>query len=448
MKHAWVVSILGACLVAPITLAETVDIKLWMRSDKALKEMGPTVVRAAESLNKSLESDGDDRRLNVNIHYNRSKGWDEDVLQYLRSDSVNRGADIYVGAHEWLASLAESGSAMALDKEIKKHPELFGDMVDWVWPTVTYQEQLWGVPFLPEARMVFFNKQMLRDIGKSEVFIASLPSKVDSGEFTLYDLSALTKEVMDAGKAKYGVLHRPNTGPDFLMNMRSFGFQAQDEASGKLMVNQRALEDFLSWIDSNAKGNITPKNNTSMSWDVVHRAFGEGEAFAKIHGIWGVPQMIKLGISEDNEESYYSNVGWMNIPSAVKGEKPFNMSHPLTMSVNPKTDDKELAVRLIGEILKAENYTPMATGAGYLAIHKQEQQSEAYQKAWISRNGSELLENSEVLAMPIHPALAKYNDILFRGIQGVETGRLSAKDATKFVVDRMNTEMSEDVIIK
>lgn len=448
MKHSLIASILGTCLLAPSVLAETIDLKLWMRSDKYLSEMEPTVVRAAESLNKALESAGDDRRLNVEIHYNRSKGWDEDVLQYLRSDSVNRGADIYVGAHEWLASLADSGAAIALDKQIEQHPELFGDMVDWVWPTVTYQQQRWGIPFLPEARMVFFNKQMLRDIGKSDEFIDALPSKVDAGEFTIYDLSALTKEVMEAGKAKYGVLHRPNTGPDFLMNMRSFGYQAQDDETGKLVVNKQALEAFLSWIDSNAQDNITPKNNTSMSWDVVHRAFGEGEAFAKIHGIWGVPQMISMGISEDSEESYFSNVGWMNIPSAIEGERPFNMSHPLTMSVSPKTDDKELAVRLIGEILKAENYTPMATGAGYLAIHKEEQKSEAYQQAWISRNGSELLENSEVLAMPIHPSLAKYNDILFRGIQGVETGRLNAKDATKFVVDRMNTEMSEDVIIK
>ncbi|MGV2986748.1 extracellular solute-binding protein [Vibrio sp. E150_011] len=448
MKHSLIASFLGACLLTPSVLADTIDLKVWMRSDKYLTEMEPTVIKAAEQLNQQLESAGDDRRLKVEVHYNRSKGWDEDVLQYLRSDSVNRGADIYVGAHEWLASLADAGSAIPLDEELTKHPELFGDMVDWVWPTVTYKQQRWGVPFLPEARMVFFNKNMLREIGKSEEFIDSLPEEVNAGDFTIYDLSALTKEVMAHGQAKYGVLHRPNTGPDFLMNMRSFGFQAQDSETGKLMVNQQALTDFLTWIDSNVKNNVTPKNNTSMSWDVIHRAFGEGEAFAKIHGIWGVPQMISMGISEDSEESYFSNVGWMNIPSAVKGEKPFNMSHPLSMSVSPKTEDKELAVRLIGELLKAKNYTPMATSAGYLAIHNKEQQSEAYQDAWVSRRGSELLANSDVLAMPIHPSLAKYNDILFRGIQGVESGRLNAVDATKFVVERMEMEMSDDIIIK
>ncbi|MGF1700285.1 extracellular solute-binding protein [Photobacterium makurazakiensis] len=448
MKKPLLAALLATCIYIPNVSAEAVDLKLWMRADKYLTDMEPSVHRATESLNAQLKQAGDDRQLNVEIHFNRSRGWDEDVLQYLRSDSVNRGADIYVGAHEWLASLAEANSVMALDEYISQHPSLFGDMIDWVWPTVTYKQQRWGIPFLPEARMVFFNKNMLRSIGKSEEFIAALPERVDRGEFTIYDLSALTKEVMDAGKAKYGILHRPNTGPDFLMNMRSFGYEAQDPETGKLVVNTNALTRFLTWIKANSQNNITPSNNTTMSWDAIHRAFGEGDAFVKIHGIWGVPQMIDMGISDNSEQSYFENVGWMNIPSAEQGARPFNMSHPLTMSVNPKAEDKELAIRLIGEILKAENYTPMATGAGYLAIHNKELTSPEYKEAWISRNGSELLTNSDVLSMPIHPSLAKYNDILFRGIQGVETGRLTADKATDFVVERMRIEMADDVIIK
>lgn len=448
MKRSLIASILGSCLISPNVFAEVIDLKMWMRSDQNLSQIEPTVSKAAESLNKELESEGDKRRVNVDMQLNRARGWDEDVLQYLRSNSVNRGADIYIGAHEWIASLAESDAVIPLDEDIEANPQLFGDMVDWIWPTVTYKQQRWGIPFLPEARMVFFNKQMLRDIGKSDEYIESLSGKVDDGEFTIHDLSALTKEVIDNSDVKYGMLHRPNTGPDFLMNMRSFGFEPQDPVTGNLVVDQKALEEFLAWIETNANDEVTPRNNTSMSWDVVHRAFGEGEAFAKIHGIWGVPNMINMGISDDTEESYFENVGWMNVPSAVKGEKPYNMTHPLMMTVSPTASDKELSIRLIGEIIKSENYTPLATGAGFLAIHNEEQKSDAYQEAWISRSGSELLASSEVLVMPIHPSLAKYNDILFRGIQAVETGRLSSVAGTEFIVERMNIEMSEDVTFK
>ena len=50
------------------------------------------------------------------------------------------------------------------------------------------------------------------------------------GEFTMTDLSNLAKEVVDQGAAEIGILHRPNTGPDYLMAFAAFGVRFLDEA--------------------------------------------------------------------------------------------------------------------------------------------------------------------------------------------------------------------------
>ena len=49
--------------------------------------------------------------------------------------------------------------------------------------------------------------------------------------------------------------------------------------------------------------------------------------------------------------------------------------------------------------------------------------------------------------MPNHPKIGQYNAIIFKGIQGVETGRLNAEKATDFVIDELQNELGKDVVI-
>jgi inositol-phosphate transport system substrate-binding protein len=50
--------------------------------------------------------------------------------------------------------------------------------------------------------------------------------------------------------------------------------------------------------------------------------------------------------------------------------------------------------------------------------------------------------------MPNHPKIGQYNSIIFKGIQGVETGRLNADKATDFVIDELQNELGKDVEIR
>ena len=69
--------------------------------------------------------------------------------------------------------------------------------------------------------MFFLNNDKLRKMGKSDKEIAALPAKVDAGEFTAADLCDLAGQAVQKGVAKFGILHRPNAGPDFQMMIES-----------------------------------------------------------------------------------------------------------------------------------------------------------------------------------------------------------------------------------
>ncbi len=49
--------------------------------------------------------------------------------------------------------------------------------------------------------------------------------------------------------------------------------------------------------------------------------------------------------------------------------------------------------------------------------------------------------------MPSHPDFAKYNAVLFKALQGVETGRLSPEDAVAFLQDELQSEIGDQLEI-
>src|SRR6185295_10667905 len=146
-----------------------------------------------------------------------------------------------------------------------------------LWQSVSYKGARYGVPQDSEVRMYFLNNDKLRKIGKSDKDIAALPAKVDAGEFTAYDLCDLAAQTVQKGASKYGILHRPNSGPDFQMMMEGFGHVPYDKAEAKLQVSKTALKDFYTWVKYCIDKKAFSPTNTSMSWDAVEAAAFAGE---------------------------------------------------------------------------------------------------------------------------------------------------------------------------
>ena len=426
--------------------AEDVTIKLWSRADRSGPLRGGNIVAAADTLNKMLAATGADTRVVIELHENNAQGYDSDALDLLRAFAADKGPDVYVAAHEWIGTFVEAGYAANLEEHIAANPEFYDDIIPVLWDSVRYKGQRYGVPQDSEVRMFFYNKRMLREIGKSEEFIESLPGLVESGEMTIYELTDLAKEVVDGGAAEVGLVHRPNVGPDFQMTMASFGFDPYDEDAGKLQASRSALTAFFAWLEYAVAQGVLPENMTSWSWDSVHEAFRGGEqAFMKFHGIWNVPRQME-SFEVANEEEYFDAIGWIHSPAEMEGGRPANLSHPIIYVVSPLSEHADLAAYLVA--IASQHYfnTQHAVTTAHTPInHGQVAMPLFIEEGWALRAGAPMLEYSTF--MPNHADIGQFNGIIYKGIQGVETGRLSPEEGADFVLEELELELGDEVVI-
>jgi inositol-phosphate transport system substrate-binding protein len=444
---------LGAALVLPMATAsidvaaEEVTIKLWSRADRSGPLRTGNIVAAVEPLNAALKAAGADTTVKVEAFENPVDGYDQDALDMLKAFSVGQGPDLYVAAHEWVGEFAKSGYAMDMEAFVEANPWAFDDVIPVLWETTKYQGKIHAIPQDSEIRMFFYNKDMLRKIGKDEAFIEGLPELVEKGEFTMTDLSNLAKEVVDQGAAEFGILHRPNTGPDYLMTFAAFGVRYLDEETGQLLLPKAEMEAALAWYDWNARNGVTPENNTAMSWDEIENAFKQEKSFAFHQGIWNVPEW-QLGDAKGatwptDQEGYFDKIGWIHAPAPEKGGEPTNLSHPIVYVVNPKSPNADLAAMLVAFASLPYYNTQHAVGSAHTGIAHGQASMPAYREAWYLQAATPMLGRSTF--MPNHPDFGRYNGILFKGLQGVETGRLSPEEAVEFLEEELTNELGDAI---
>ena len=427
--------------------AEDVVIKVWSRADRSGPLRAGNIVAAGDTLNKMLAAIGSDKRVKIELNETNAKGYDDDALDLMKAFAVDKGPDIFVLAHEWTGAFAEAGYAQNLEDHIAKNPELWGDIIAPLWQATTFKGARYGVPQDSEVRMFFLNNDKLRKIGMSEKDIAALPTKVDAGEFTANDLCDLAGQVVQKGAAKYGILHRPNAGPDFQMIMESFGADPYDKQAGKLQASKSALRAFFTWVKYCTDKKALSPNNTSMSWDAIEQAsFGGDEAFVFFHGVWRVSDQMKA-FNFKGKDDYFKKYTWINAPAGKKGGKPSNLSHPIAYAVSAKSKNKELAAYIVALASQpvptmrhavTTNHTPINYGETAMP--------ELLEKGWALAAATPMLKYASF--MPNHPKIGQYNSIIFKGIQGIETGRLTAQAATDFVIGELESELGKDVVIK
>ena len=444
----WVTAAVGVVTfaAASVVTAEDITIKLWSRADRSGPLRAGNIVSAAETYNNILAAAGSDKRVKVELIETNAKGFDADALDLLKAHSVGDTPDIAVAAHEWIGAFAEAGLAANLEQHIAANPDLYGDVIPQLWESVKFKGERYGIPQDSEVRMFFLNNDMLRKAGKSEQFISDLPSQVDAGEFTMSDLCDLAAEVKNAGVSEYGIVHRPNVGPDFQMAMASFGIDLYNEEEAKLQMTKSGLIAYFSWLQDCVEKGAIPADMTTFSWDSVHAAFRGEKALSKFHGIWNLgAQLEAFGIDPLDSESYFNKITWINAPAGEKGGQPKNLSHPIVYVV-ADTPNKDVAALLVAFATQHVPNTKHAVGTNHTPVnYGQSAMPDFQEKGWGLAAGVPLLQYAEF--MPNHPDIGQYNAIAFQGIQAVETGEMEPEEAAEMVIEELETELADSVII-
>ncbi len=320
---------------APVLAQETVTLELWSRQDPSGPLRPGNVVKAAERLNAALEAEGSDKRVEVVVRESPAKGFDDDALQLLKVFGIGEGPDMFIAAHEWICAFQADGFVLKLDDYIAKYPDQFGTIYPSLWESVKCPDGgIYAVPQDAEARMFFYNKKLLREAGFDDAFIEAMPQRTLDGDLTMDELIDIAKQVVDKTDAEYGILHRPNKGPDYIMVFQGYGNTFVDPASGNLLLERDKLAAAFGWFERAVKEGVIPANNTAMEFDALRKEFYTGNAAFWMYGIWdlGTYAFPTYGLPSD-EATFAKDWGWIAQPPAEKGGTASSLTHPVVYAV-------------------------------------------------------------------------------------------------------------------
>jgi len=427
---------------------EIIPIKIRCRAKPPMENWrGLNFLVAERDLNADLEAIGDSRRVKVEIIQD-NLGWGELVTEFVLAYGVGEAPDIWLTGHEFIGAQAEAGRIIPLDGIIEEFP-IFNLVFDTLWDCTEYKGEIWGVPQDAEARPLYWNKSLLKQLGWSDGEIAALPGKIEKGEFTLYDMLETAKQAVDKGIVVpgNGFWTRPSNGPDFTAFYYAFGGETIDSATGKLVFDKTAGQKYYQFF-YDAVQKYGSMGGLGLSWsEAWHPGVSGGKVLFWIGGTWQWAEWAEIYLKDLGGEAYaWENFGFGLIPAAVKGGKPNSLTHPLTYLVSSQSKHPDLTVALIAKVTNYGPNTRHAISSTHLGILKGQTEYKFYKGSRLLSEALYMLDYTTFL--PNSPYWGPYSTGTYDALAAVVSGDFTPEEAVDFVLEGLNRELGDKVIIK
>ena len=401
---------------------------------------------AAKELNADLEAAGDPRRVEVKVTQDNIE-WGDYLKQFVLSYGAGQAPDIWLTGHDYISAQAEAGRIIPLDDLLKEFPS-FNNVIETLWDSATYKGQIWGVPQDTEARLLYWNKTLLKKLGWSDEKIEGLPVAIKNGEFTLYDMLKTAKEAVDKGivPAGNGFWTRPKNGPDFTAFYYDFGGQTIDPVTGKLVFDKSAgLKYYKFFYD--AVHSYSSMKCLGIGWPAWNTSIGSENRLFWVAGTWQWYEWTNIYLKDKGGADYaWKNFGFGLIPAAEKGGKPVTLSHPLVYTISSQCKYPDLALALIAKVTNYGPNTRHAISSGHLGILNGQTNYVFYKK---SRFLSDVLYALDYTTfLPDNPNWGTYSTITYNALAAVLSGEFTPEKAVDFVVNGLQHELGDKVIIR
>ena len=434
-------------LTTPAPAQDTITLTLWSRADNSGPLRPGNILKGADALNEVLAAEGADYRVAIEVLEQPSEGgYDGDAERLLRAFAIGDGPDLFHAAHEWVCAFVDGDYLFDLTDYTQNNPDLFGDIFPSLWASTECAGRRFAVPQDAEARMFFFNKNLMREAGFDDEFIESLDERVLAGEVTMAGISDIAKQVVDNTDAEFGIFHRPSRGPDYIMPFFQYGNSFVDPESGMLLLEFDKLAAAYGWFANNVEMGVTPSNNTSLEWGYIRdQFFAENNAAMWMYGIWDLgSNAFPRGVPSE-QGAFFEQFGWTAAPAAEEGGQPGSLTHPIVYVVSAG-EHQELAARVVGFASDPVLNTDHAVTTTHLGIKRAQLEDPRYIEQWPLALSTSLLEITRYL--PNHADFGALNQIIYEGLQGVETGQLSAEDAADYVITEAEARIPDSIMIE
>ncbi|MDI3312350.1 MAG: sugar ABC transporter substrate-binding protein, partial [Thermoanaerobacterium sp.] len=205
--------------------------------------------------------------------------WDVAYDKLLTAVASQAGPDLTQLGTTWATEFASSGALLDLKPYFDKYPELKPEnYYEGSVQTVQYDNQIVGVPWYVDTRVLFYRTDLLKEVG------------YDHAPKTWNELKDAADKLAKRGKGKYGIAFTPN---DQLM---VYMFDWQDggqllDSSGNPQFNSKEFTEAVSYYNSfftDGDAPLTADQNLDL-----FTAFKQGIEPMYISGPWMVSLMNK-----------------------------------------------------------------------------------------------------------------------------------------------------------
>jgi maltose-binding protein MalE len=205
------------------------------------------------------------------------------VVQDIRSQIIiaapaGEGPDIFIGVHDWLGALIESGLVAPIDLGDKR-----GDFVESALDAFTYTDgQLYGVPYATENLGFFYNTDL----------VATPPTTWD-------EMLAVGQALKDEGKVQYAIAIAGDPGYNSLPMQTSFGgYVFGVDANGAWNPDDVGLDSpgeiaSIIWMKGAVDAGLMPD---TTDYETGHSLFETGQIPFLMAGPWALDRIRASGV--------------------------------------------------------------------------------------------------------------------------------------------------------
>ena len=439
---------LGCALFFSAARADNVRIVVWANADVNERYRTGAIALAAHILNEELKIEGRDIRVTVKQQsWSGPRSWQQLKQAFQFAAESGQGPHIIVAGHEDIPVWGSAGLIQPAEELMDLEAWPFSDVFESLWPIMSWQGRVWGVPQDAEARPFFAWKPHLRAIGDAEADIEALPERIARGDYTLWDVLKDAKRMQDAGLVEpgYGFYPRAAKGPDFWQFYVVNGGAMEDAVSGKLVLDRAALLKYYRFFhDAVFTYGVTKKNHLGMDWDQWYAEVASGKAGFWHGGTWHYARYVR----REGLADFFVKVMFALIPSGGEGGRAATLTHPLTylISTRARDEEAELAARLITIASEPRINTLHALASAHLGINRVQMRMDLYASDRWSVEATKMLEHA--VALPNNPHFSRYDQLVWKGLTAAWSGDVTPEKAVDTVVHEMRATMADLVVIR
>ena len=439
---------LSLAFAMPGVAAEELEIIVWANATANERYRTEGIALAATILNEELKVEGRDTRVRITQQTWRGRSsWEQMKQAFVLAVEAGRGPHIIVAGHEDIPVWGRAGLIRPIEQLVDLDRYPFNDVFDNLWPIMSWNGQIWGVPQDAEARPLFVWIPHLRAIGWTSEQIQSLPERIERGEYSLQNMLRDARKMQDAGVVKpgHGFYPRPRKTPDFWQFYKSFGGEFFDARRGRLLLDVEALRAFYQFFhDAVFVHEVTRKNHIGMSQERWYAEVASGQAGFWQGGTWHYARYTRGEALRD----FFDKVAFALIPAGRPGGQAVTLTHPLAYLVSRRASGETayICARLIAIVTEPRMNTLHAIASAHLGITHAQTQLEMYASDRWTAETTALLERA--FALPNIPAFGRYDRVVWQGLLATWSGSATPGQAVETVVRELQATMSDTVIIK